>query len=92
VEVPDDLEIRHVHADDLTDAWNRKVVDPELRRIGEAWANVRDVPVLSVPSAVIPEERNSPIYPQLPGAETTQVATQRPFDPRLSALRVKWRL
>lgn len=85
VEIPDVLHIETVAASALPDGWNRMVDVPELRRIGEDWARRRDTAILSVPSAVIPEERNHLINPKHPDAEAVRPTDQRPFDfnPRL---------
>lgn len=85
VEIPDALQVSSVAIADLPDGWSRQVEMPQLRRIGEAWAEKHDAAVLSVPSAVIPEERNYLINPHHPEAAEVHRAGQRPFDfdPRL---------
>lgn len=85
VDLPDGLAVEEVTASALSDGWDRQVEAPALRRIGERWAKKNEAAVLSVPSAVIPEERNYLINPRHPAADEIRVAYQRPFDfdPRL---------
>ena len=66
-------------------ATDRRAEDADLRRLGQAWASVRDTLVLDVPSAIIPEERNVLINPRHPDASDVTVERERPFtfDPRL---------
>lgn len=85
VDIPNGLAVEAVAASALPDRWDRRVEVPELRRIGERWTEQEETPVLSVPSAVIPEERNVLINPRHPAAGDIRVAYQRPFTfgPRL---------
>ena len=85
VDIPDGLTVEEIAASELPDGWDRRVEAAELRRIGERWAEKKEAAALSVPSAVIPEERNYLINPRHPAAGEIRVAYQRPFDfdPRL---------
>lgn len=53
---------------------------PELRRIGERWAERQETAVLSVPSAIIPEERNYLINPRHEESDEIRAHHQWPFD------------
>ena len=79
IEIPDRLTRKEVKADELSEGWNRRAEVPALRGIGETWAQGREAAALSVPSAVIPEERNYLINPRHTDAAKVQVAHQRPF-------------
>jgi len=85
VDLSEGLATQTVAASDLPEGWDRQVEVPALRRIGERWAEKREAPLLSVPSAVIPEERNYLINPRHTAAGEARLAYQRPFtfDPRL---------
>ena len=85
VEIPDGLEIERVKISDLPDQWNRRAEVRSLQRMGEQWAREQNAAVLSVPSAVIPEERNYLINPRHADSDQIDVVHGRPFDfdPRL---------
>ena len=53
---------------------------PELQRIGMRWLLSGSSAVLSVPSAVIPEERNYLINPEHEHFSSVDVSPPRPFD------------
>jgi RES domain-containing protein len=80
IDVPDRFESQRVPTRDLPEQWERRVEMTALRQIGEAWAEAREALVLSVPSAVIPEERNYLLNPRHPDAAAAEVVRQRPFD------------
>jgi len=85
IKIPDELALQHVAASDLPDGWNRTVESRVLRRIGAEWANEERASALSVPSAVMPEERNVLINPAHRDASRMRITSERPvaFDPRL---------
>ena len=74
------LQARRVEMTELPDGWDRQAEGPGLRRIGETWAQERETPILDVPSAVIPEERNYLINPRHEAAANVRIDRQRPFD------------
>ena len=79
------LQARRVEMTELPDGRDRQAEGPGLRRIGETWARERETPILDVPSAVIPEERNYLIDPRHEAAANVRSDRRRPFDfdPRL---------
>jgi RES domain-containing protein len=81
--VPDDLEIEEVRKQDLPPGWRRYPAPERLQEIGTAWARSLRAAVLSVPSAIIPEERNYLINPGHPGF--SRIAASRPAPFRLEA-------
>jgi len=87
IDIPDGLEVQRIDEEELPEGWDRRAEDAELRRLGQAWVAGEDAPVLDVPSAVIPEERNVLVNPRHPDASEVTVSRERPFtfDPRLFA-------
>ena len=58
VEIPDDIAIDTVEVETLPADWRTFPAPPALAAIGEQWFRASSAPVLSVPSVVIPYERN----------------------------------
>jgi RES domain-containing protein len=83
LDLPDDLE---------TAGWNgstepdRFPAEDETRAFGDAWLAAARTAVLSVPSAIIPEEANLLLNPLHPDFARVTVALQVPFrfDDRLA--------
>ena len=69
----------------LPDGWRRTPAPDELKEIGTAFLRTGRTPVLAVPSAVVPQERNYLLNPRLPRFADLVVGTAQPFslDPRL---------
>jgi len=69
----------------LPKAWAALPAPPELQLIGASWLRRAQALALSVPSAVIPVERNILINPLHPDASGIQVISDElfAFDPRL---------
>ncbi len=89
VEVPEELLIERIEAQDLPEDWNRVADHPECQRIGELWVEGESSPVLEVPSAVLPREMNYLVNPRHPEADSIQVSGLEGFrlDKRLVRLR-----
>ncbi|MFM2053632.1 MAG: hypothetical protein RL456_1669 [Pseudomonadota bacterium] len=85
LELPDDLGIERVEPADLPARWASVPAPDELARLGSDWLASRRSAGLSVPSAVIPIERNLLLNPLHPGIAQVRVVEDRPFsfDPRL---------
>ena len=69
IEIPNDLEITSRSVADLPSGWDAYPSIDATREIGTNWANGLTTVVLSVPSAVIPRERNyilNPAHPDFP--------------------------
>ena len=79
------LEVLEITA--LPKAWADVPAPPELQLIGADWLRRAQALALSVPSAVIPVERNILINPLHPAATGIQMISVEPFsfDPRLLA-------
>jgi RES domain-containing protein len=85
VEIRDDIAIDAVEVETLPADWRTFPAPPALSLIGEQWLSASITPVLSVPSVVIPHERNFVLNPT--HREFTQIAIGRSepfsFDPRM---------
>ena len=85
LEISDDIAIESVEVKMLPADWRTFPPPPELAVIGEQWFNASRTAVLSVPSVVIPHERNfvlNPIHREFP---QLSIGRSEPFsfDPRM---------
>lgn len=85
IHIPDDLPMHRVELQDLPENWNQENEPDQCRLIGSTWYKTGKTPVLSVPSAVVPYERNIVIHAQHPDFDKIQIIREEPFyfDPRL---------
>ncbi len=85
VDIPSSLAIRELRIEDLPADWRSLPAPDALARMGTRWARQLESAVLSVPSAIVPEERNyllNPAHPEF--REITMAAARRfSFDPRM---------
>ncbi len=85
VDIPDDIGILALDLAALPADWRTYPAPPGLALIGEAWLREARSAVLSVPSVVIPHERNYVLNPR--HADFARVTVQPParftFDPRM---------
>jgi RES domain-containing protein len=71
IEIPNTLKIERVRA---------IPADPTtFRRIGDAWIDSNDAPILEVPSVLVPEQKNYLINPKHPLFPSIQVIESNPF-------------
>ena len=84
--LPDLLPHRRVELVDLSEDWNRTSDMSNCQRIGSSWYTEHQSPVLWVPSAVVPMERNLVVNAEHPGSEAIRLIHVEAFyfDPRLS--------
>jgi RES domain-containing protein len=84
--LPDRVSLERVGVEDLPPGWDGPEHPRELRRLGSAWVSSSRTAVLSVPSALIPGERNLLLNPAHPEARQLTVQAMEPFrlDPRLN--------
>lgn len=89
IEVPEDLLVESVDVADLPEDWDHVADHPACQQIGELWVQKDSSPVLEVPSAVLPIEKNYLINPHHPTAGSIEIAKARAFhfDERLRRLR-----
>jgi RES domain-containing protein len=86
-EIPDDLPVQSVAADELPPLWRRAPAAPELARIGDEFVHKAEHCILIVPSALAPNENNWLINPQHAGFRKILVSGIEPlsYDPRMFA-------
>ena len=84
-EIAPDVGIESVAVSDLAQNWRAYPAPAMLASIGERWLRAGATPVLSVPSVVIPHERNFVINPAHPDVGRLIIASPEAFsfDPRM---------
>jgi RES domain-containing protein len=85
MEIGASIAIKAIEVDELPQDWRTYPAPPALAIIGERWLKAADTAVLSVPSAVIPHERNfivNPAHGDVPKLKMHK-AESFSFDPRL---------
>jgi RES domain-containing protein len=84
-DIADDVRIESIAAAGLPTNWRTYPPPPALTRIGERWLRESRTAVLSVPSVIVPHERNFIINPD--HAEFARLVIRPPepfsFDPRM---------
>lgn len=85
IQVPDTLLILAIKEDELPDGWDAVPYVPATQERGERWINEGRSAILSVPSSIIPGERNFLINPAHAAFGELRFQPPRPFrfDPRL---------
>jgi RES domain-containing protein len=85
IEIPDTLAIRTIKDIDLPSGWDDPVPSTLTKDIGTEWVRSCATAVLSVPSAIIPGERNYLLNPMVPAFLSILFSYPEPFrfDPRL---------
>jgi RES domain-containing protein len=84
-EIPDSLKIEHLVDSDLPLNWNDEIAPDSTKDFGTKWAATNSSAILSVPSAIVPDERNFLINPLHPDFHKIKFSAPKPFvfDPRL---------
>ena len=77
--VPDELPIHRIELSDLPEGWNHESEFAQGRQMGSAWYRNGKTPILSVPSAVVPYERNLVLHAQHPDFNKIQIIREEPF-------------
>lgn len=77
--------IETLEPEDLPDDWRNEPPGSGSMTIGDQWANEARTPVLAVPSAIIPHEKNLILNPAHPEFSKVKISAPQPFafDPRL---------
>ncbi|MEQ1912737.1 MAG: RES family NAD+ phosphorylase, partial [Vicinamibacterales bacterium] len=85
IHFPSTIRTESVSAKDLPSNWREYPAPIELTTIGERWLRAAKTVALSVPSAVLPRERNFIINPAHRDFDKVMVASTEPFsfDPRM---------
>jgi RES domain-containing protein len=88
-EFPEDLSHTIVRISDLPANWRSYPAIEELKDIGSDWVRAAKTPILSVPSVIIPGERNYVINPAHPESKRIDVVTAESFglDSRLRVVK-----
>jgi RES domain-containing protein len=88
-EIPGDLPVQHVAADQLPALWRRSPAPPELARIGDDFVEQAESCILTVPSALAPNENNWLLNPQHASFRRIVVSGIEPlnYDPRMFGAR-----
>jgi len=63
VQVPEEVESRRVEDRDLPSNWRQYPAPERLQEIGTEWARAGRTVILSVPSAIVPQERSYLLNP-----------------------------
>jgi RES domain-containing protein len=84
-DVPESLRLERIGLGGLPEGWRRYPAPESLQDIGTAWVARGSTAILSVPSAVIPEERNYLLNPVHPEFKRIRLGEPKPFhfDPRM---------
>jgi RES domain-containing protein len=85
VEIPDDVGLTEVTPRMLPGDWRLTPGPVRLQQIGASWIKSGKTAVLSVPSVVVPQERNYLLNPAHPDFARIRRGRPKPFavDPRL---------
>jgi RES domain-containing protein len=85
VEIHDDIAIEAVEVETLPAGWRTFPAPPALALIGEQWFRSSRTAVLSVPSVVVPHERNFVLNPTHREFARIVIGRSEPFsfDPRM---------
>jgi RES domain-containing protein len=85
VDISDEVAIDSVNLAQLPPDWRTFPPPPTLTTIGERWVRMSQTAVLSVPSVVVPAERNFVLNPRHPEFAKLVVGRPEPFafDPRM---------
>lgn len=88
-EIPDSLRIDRIEEGSLPRSWRRHPAPESLAALGADWLKSRESAVLSVPSAVVPRERNVLLNPAHPDFRKVKVGPPEAFsfDARLAPTR-----
>jgi RES domain-containing protein len=79
VEIPEGVAVHEIHERKLPHGWRSFPAPAELQDLGSAWAGALETAVLSVPSAVVPHERNFLLNPRHRDFERLRIGTPDPF-------------
>jgi RES domain-containing protein len=85
IRIPDALRIRNFDISELPAGWDDPRPSDGSKNIGTNWARANMTAVLSVPSSIIPRERNYLLNPNHPDFARIRFGAPQPFrfDPRL---------
>lgn len=79
IHIPDGLRIRTLEMSALARGWDDPTPSDTTRDIGTNWVREGATAILSVPSSIIPSERNYLLSPTHPDFAQIQFGVPRPF-------------
>jgi RES domain-containing protein len=79
VDIGEDISIESVDAEELPPDWRSFPAPPTLAAIGEQWFRASGAVVLSIPSVVIPHERNFALNPTHREFPQLSIGRSHPF-------------
>jgi RES domain-containing protein len=84
-DIPDDLPVHELAVSDLPRSWREIPAPAELQELGRSWIVEAKAATLSVPSVIVPTERNYVLNPAHAGFPRIQIGAPDDFsfDPRL---------
>ena len=84
-EIPEGLPVASIAVADLQGDWRSSTRSERLQTLGARWLTAGESVALSVPSAVVPQERNILLNPAHPDFARIAIGEPEPFsfDPRL---------
>lgn len=84
-DLPEDVTVEVVAREQLPGSWRKTPGPDALARLGSDWLRSRRSVALSVPSAVVPQERNFLLNPAHPDFARLLIGRREPFsfDPRM---------
>ncbi|MEP7013170.1 MAG: RES family NAD+ phosphorylase [Acidobacteriota bacterium] len=77
--LPKGLQVDVLEASDLPATWRNLPSPEDLRELGSRWVREARTPVLSVPSVIVPRERNFLLNPLHPAMARIRVVDWEPF-------------
>jgi RES domain-containing protein len=89
IEIPDDIIVLEVNAEDLPPGWDDKPPTIITQIIGDDFVTHGESAVLKVPSSIVHQESNYLINPNHPDAKRIRIRSTSPmvFDSRLSSMK-----
>jgi RES domain-containing protein len=79
IRIPKSVAIKKIEEADLPPNWSGPVVNRKTQQIGTKWADSAETAVLSVPSAVVPNEPNYLLNPAHPDFSRVRFSAPKPF-------------
>lgn len=79
IHVPDTLAISRIESDHLSPNWSENADLSECQKIGSNWYNEARTPILSIPSALVPAERNLVLHTKHLDYSSIQLINAEPF-------------
>ena len=79
VDIPDDLAVTHVTLRVLPRNWRSAPGPTRLQQVGVNWVRAGKTAVLSVPSVLVPQERNYLLNPEHPDFARIKHGRPQPF-------------